>query len=439
MATMTDISQDVLHAQEEYLFPCVRPYYREPLVIAEANGVDVTDAAGRGYLDLFAGILTTSIGHCHPRVVERVRDQVGRLGHTSTLYVTEPQVDVARQLAGIAPGDLRRSFFVSSGTEAVETAVMLACMYTGRSDVIALRHGYSGRSMLATNLTAHAAWRPPASLVAGIKHAMAPYPYRSPFGDLQDEALAERFAADLEELIVTTTSGRPAAFLAETIQGVGGFIVPPRGYFQRVAEIIRRYGGVLIIDEVQAGFGRTGDHWFGIEHWGVQPDIMVMAKGIANGFPVGAVIATDEIARAWSGKTISTFGGNPVSMAAAAATLDVMVEENVPSRAAERGAQLRGALDELYARHEWIGEVRGMGLMQALELVESRETKEPSPRRASALLEAARAEGLLIGLGGLHNHVVRIGPSLLITREELAEGIERLQRACERVDARVAT
>lgn len=351
----------VVAGQSEYLFPCAAPYYQDALVIARASGVWVTGAEGREYLDLFSGILTTALGHCHPEIVERLREQLGTLGHTSTLYVTEQQVEAAKRLAAIAPGRLRRTFFTNSGTEAVETAVMLACTYTGRSEVIALRHGYSGRSVLATNLTAHAPWRPLPSTVAGIKHVASPNPYRCPFGSPCDDHCVDALARDLEDVIQTTTNGRPAAFIAESILGVGGYIVPPPGYFQRVSEIIRAYGGLFICDEVQAGFGRTGDHWFGIEHWGVEPDIMVMAKGLANGFPAAATITRDEIAQAWTAKTISTFGGNPVSMAAAIATNDVMVRENVPARAAERGRQLRAGLDALAQRYDWIGDAREIG------------------------------------------------------------------------------
>jgi 4-aminobutyrate aminotransferase len=419
--------------QTEFLFPCAAPYYQEPLVLVRAEGVWVTDAEGREFLDLFSGILTTGLGHCHPDVIERVHEQLRTLGHTSTLYLSENPVEAARRLANIAPGRLKRTFFTNSGTEAVETAVMLACMFTGRSEIIALRHGYSGRSVLATNLTAHAPWRPLPTSVPGIKHIVAPYPYRCAFGSPCDDRCVDAFARDLEEVIQTTTSGKPAAFIAETIQGVGGYIVPPPGYFQRMAEVIRAHGGLFICDEVQTGFGRTGDHWFGIEHWGVEPDIMVMAKGIANGFPVAATMTRDEIAESWTAKTISTFGGNPVGMAAVIATNEVMVRENVPARAAERGAQLRAGMDELAESHAWIGEVRGMGLMQAMELVEDRTTKAPSPRRGRALLEAAKEEGLLIGAGGLNGHVIRIGPSLLITEEEVAEALARLQRACARV------
>jgi alanine-glyoxylate transaminase/(R)-3-amino-2-methylpropionate-pyruvate transaminase len=423
----------VAAGSREFLFKCAAPYYADPILMVRAEGVKVWDAGGREYLDFFSGILTTSVGHCHPEVVERIRDQVGRLGHTSTLYLTENQVEAARRLAEIAPGRLQQTFFTNSGTEAIETAIVLACMYTGRSEIIALRYGYSGRSILASNLTGHGPWRPLPTTVPGIKHALSPYPYRCPFHSPCDERCVDAFAHDLEELIATTTTAKPAAFLAETIQGVGGYIVPPPGYFQRMVEIVHAHGGLFICDEVQAAFGRTGERWFGIEHWDTEPDIMVMAKGIANGMPVGATITRPEIADAWTAKSISTFGGNPVAMAAAIATNDVMVRENVPARAAARGTQLRAGLEALQRRHPWIGEVRGMGLMQALELVDDPVTKTPSPKKGKALLEAAKAEGLLIGLGGLYGHVIRLGPSLLVTEAETADALARLGRACERV------
>ncbi len=420
---------------QEYLFHCAPPYYADPLVLVQGQGSRVIDSEGREFLDFFCGILTTGIGHCHPEVVERIREQVGTLGHVSTLYLSENYVEMAKRLAAIAPGKLNKSFFTNSGTEAVETAVMVACMYTGRSEVIALRHGYSGRSILATNLTAHAPWRPLASGIAGITHVISPYPYRCPFKSPCDNSCIDKFGDDLEDAIKTTTSGKPAAFIAETIQGVGGYVVPPPGYFQRAAEIIRSYGGVFICDEVQAGFGRTGGKWFGIEHWDVEPDIMVMAKTIANGFPLGATITRDEIAEAWTAKTISTFGGNPVAMAAGIATNDVMVREDTPARSAVRGEQFRRGLDALQQEYAWIGEVRGMGLMQALELVEDWTTKQPSPEKAKALLQATKEEGLLLGVGGLRGNVIRMGPSMLVTEDEIAEGLDRLGRACARVAA----
>ncbi len=429
---LSTAGQEILDDQAEYIFPWVRPYYANPIVLDSGEGVWVRDVAGREYLDLFAGILTNSLGQCHPTVVAAVTEQIQRLGHTSTLYATEGQVEAAKRLAEMAPGELKTSCFTNSGTEAVEAAVAAARLYTGRHEIVALRHSYSGRSSLASHMTAQGAWRLPGGGVDGVVHARSPYPYRSPVGDGPEAT--DFFIDDLVEVIETTTGGIPAALFAETIQGVAGAIVPPPDYFQRAAEVIRGYGGLFIIDEVQAGFGRTGKHWFGIEHWGVEPDILVGAKGIANGWPVGATIARPEIAQAWQGPSISTFGGNPVSMAALLATFEVMEAEDVRTRAHVRGAQLRAGLEGLRGRHDWIGEVRGIGLMQGIELVTDRDTKTPDGARAGALLEAAREEGLLLGRGGLGAQVIRIGPSLLISEPEMEEAIRRLERACERVE-----
>lgn len=429
--TQGPTSAEIIHGQREYLLPAMLHLYEEPLALAKGKGVHVWDPEGREYLDLFSGILTTSVGHCNPRVIEAVTKQMSTLGHTSTLYATEPQVEAARKLADIAPGALKRSFFTNSGTEAIETALMMACLATGRSEIVSLRHAYHGRSYMTTSVTGQAGWRPFGTRVPGVVHAKAPYPYRCPYKQPCDESCADRLAEDLDEVIATTTSGRPAAFIAETIQGVGGYVVPQPSYLSKAAEVIRSYGGLLIIDEVQAGFGRTGEHWFAIQHFGVEPDIMVMAKGIANGWPVGATITTDEIAEAWKPKTISTFGGNPISMAALCATQDEMRDGAAPVNAKERGEQLRAGLCALQSQHPWIGDVRGMGLMQALEIVKHREGKEPDTPRTVRLLEAGREHGVLLGQGGLWGNVVRIGPSLLITEAEMAEGLERIGAACD--------
>ena len=426
-------SSTLIAEQEKFLFPCVKTLYNEPLLIEAAQGSRVIDKSGNSYLDMFAGILSTSLGHCHPAVNSRVHAQIDQLGHTSSLYITDNQVEAAKKLASIAPGGLSTSMFLNSGSEAIDAAVRLARLYTGRDEIIALRHGYSGNSTLATHITGHAPWRAGTTSMAGITHALAPYPYRSPFGN-DPEINAKKFAQDIEDVILTTTSGRPAALIAETIQGVGGFIVPPPGYFQMAASIIRKYGGVFICDEVQAGFGRTGSKWFGIEHWDVEPDIMVLAKGIANGYPVGALITRPDIASSWKRKTISTFGGNPICMAATAATIDVMIQESVPERAAARGRQLKKGLDLLSQQFDWMGEIRGMGLMQAIEIVKDRETKEPDPVKTKQFLEAAKSEGVLLGVGGLHGQVIRIGPSLLISEQEIDEALLFLQKAAESVE-----
>jgi 4-aminobutyrate aminotransferase-like enzyme len=431
MAKTNQMSASEVRAKhKEFLFPCVANYYEEPVVLTKGKGCVVQDADGREYLDFFGGILTLGLGHCHDEVVSRVQEQIATLGHTSTLYPTAPQVTVAEKLAKMTPGKLKKSFFTASGTEANETAILLAKIFTGRQEIIALRYGYHGRSLTALSLTGNAPWRLIPTQVAGIKHAMSPYCYRCPFGlEYDDGACGIKCANDLEELMRTETNGQPAAFIAEPIQGVGGFITPPKEYFPIAVGIIRKYGGLFICDEVQTGFGRTGDHWFGIEHWGVEPDIMTMAKSIASGFAVGATIATEEVANAFTGLTISTFGGSPISMTATDATIDVMQREDTRKRSAERGKQLRDHLMALKDKYPVIGDVRGMGLMQGVELVEDRKTKEPAPKRTSKALEAAKKQGLLVGKGGLYGNVLRISPSMLVSKAEVDDAAAKLDRA----------
>ena len=417
---------------KEFLFPCVANYYEEPVVITEAHGACVRDADGRDYLDFFGGILTLGIGHSHPDFVKRIQDQVARLTHTASVYPTREQVKVAERLTKITPGKLQKSFFTTSGTEADETAIMLAKIFTGQQEIIALRHAYAGRSMTAISVTGQKPWRVLPTQVAGIKHALSPYCYRCPLG-LEYPSCGVKCAQDIEELIMTETTGRPAALIAEPIQGAGGFITPPKEYFEIAVGIIRKYGAVFICDEVQTGWGRTGDKWCGIEHWGVEPEIMTFAKSIANGFPVGATIATEEVANAFTGLSLSTFGGNPISMAAVDVTMDVMERENTPQRCAVSGARLREALEEFKKRFAFIGDVRGMGLMQGIEFVEDRKTKEPSAKKTTAFLEACKKQGLLIGKGGLYGNVVRIAPSMLISKAEIDDGVKRMERALAEV------
>mgnify|MGYP001429686002 CR=1 FL=1 len=420
--------KEILQGQEEFLFPCVANYYQEPVVITKGKGVRVTDVEDKEYLDFFGGILTVSLGHCQPEVVDAISRQAQQLGHVSTLYPTENLVRTAKRLAKMTPGKLKKSFFSNSGTEADETAILMAKIHTGRQEIIALRHAYSGRSMLALSVTAHSNWRLVPTQMPGIVHGHPGYCYRCPFG-LEYPSCDVKCAQDLEELIQTTTTGQPAAFIAEPIQGVGGFITPPKEYFQIAVGIVRKYGGLFICDEVQTGFGRTGGKWFGIEHWGVDPDIMTFAKGIANGMPVGATIATDEVAKSMTGLSISTFGGNPVTMAATEATFDVMEREDVPARSARLGEKLRTRLDALAERYDVIGEVRGMGLMQAIELVDDRKTKAPATAKAGRLMETTKDAGLLVGKGGRWGNVIRIAPPMLIGDDELEEGCTKLEQA----------
>jgi 4-aminobutyrate aminotransferase-like enzyme len=401
-------------------------YDEEPLAFERGEGQYLYAVDGSRYLDFFGGILVASVGHCHPRVTERVCEQVRTLQHTSTLYLHSNVVDLAQKLAETAPGKLRKCFFTNSGTEANEMAVMLAKSYTDAQEVVALRHGYSGRSALAMTLTGHANWRIGGTQILGIKHAHNPYCYRCAFG-LTYPNCDLRCAYDIEELIQTETSGRIAAFLAEPIQGVGGFIVPPPEYFEVAAEIVRKYGGLFISDEVQTGFGRTGTKWFGIEHWGVEPDIMTCAKGIASGAPMGATIATAPVADGFQGLTISTFGGNPVSCAAALATMEVIEEESLAQNSQVVGDHLREKLEELKDKHPLVGDVRGMGLIQGVELV--REHKEPARQEIAQVFEATKRRGLLIGKGGLYGNVIRIAPPLNISKGDVDEAARILDEA----------
>src|ERR1041385_3291424 len=304
-------NDDLVAKQKEFIWPCAATYYQEPMALERGEGMYVWDSQGTRYLDCFGGVLTTSVGHARAEVVEAVSRQVAAIAHTSTLYLNRPQTELAAKLAEITPGRLQKSYFTNSGTEADETAMVLARIYTGRTEIIALRHAYHGRSVMNMTATGHSTWKVGQTFVPGIVHAHAPYCYRCPF-NLKPESCALECARDVEELIQTSTTGQVAAFIAEPIMGVGGFITPPRDYFKVVTEIIHRYGGIFICDEVQTGWGRTGDHWCGIEHWDVQPEIMTFAKSVANGFPVGVTIATEEVANAFTGLSLSTFGGNPI-------------------------------------------------------------------------------------------------------------------------------
>jgi 4-aminobutyrate aminotransferase-like enzyme len=425
--------QEILLAQKEFLFPAVFNYYKEPLVISHAKDQYVWDADGNQYLDFFGGIVTVSVGHCNDRVNEKVHAQIDKLEHVSTVFAHEPQVALAKKLAQITPaGKLTKSFFTNSGTEANETAILAARCFTGSTEVIALRHSYHGRSAGMMGLTGQSTWKlgPPQ---AGIVHAVNAYCYRCPFG-LEYPSCEVKCAQDMEQVVRTATSGSVAALIAEPIQGVGGFITPPKEYFRIVTDIVRNYGGIFIADEVQTAWGRTGGKWFGIEHWGVQPDIITSAKGLGNGMPIGVTIARPEVADAMRGVTISTFGGNPVATTAARAVIDYIEEQNLLRNTEETGAYLMGKLIDLKDKHRLIGDVRGMGLLLAIELVEDRRTKAPATAATLQLMEAARENRVLAGRGGLYGNVLRLSPPMNIGRADVDEFIHRLDVSLEQVE-----
>ncbi|MEX0878102.1 MAG: aspartate aminotransferase family protein [Thermoanaerobaculia bacterium] len=437
-APPSELSKSVREKHREYMLPATIQYYEEPVVLTEGKGLRIKDADGNEYLDFFGGILTVSVGHANEKVNAAVRAQISRLSHVSSLYPTIPVVELAEKLARLTPGRLKQSFLSATGTEADETAVMLAQLATGATEIIALRHGYAGRSMLAQAATGHSTWRPLPTQVPGVKHAVSPYCYRCPL-KLTYPSCGVACAKDIEELIRTTTTGRVAGFLAETIQGVGGFITPPPEYFEIAVGIVRKYGGVFICDEVQTGFGRTGGKFWGIEHYGVEPDILTMAKGIANGLPLGACIATPEIAASLKAMTISTFGGNPVACAAANATIDIIEQEDLPGNAERMGRILRDGFEELQRRYpRTIGDVRGMGLMQALELVEDEMAGNRTPAKAmtNRVFEETKKRGLLIGKSGLDGNVFRVAPALNVARSDVEEALSIIRESFEAAGAR---
>ena len=429
-----DNSNSIRNKHKQYIFDAVKNYYKEPLVVSKANGFRVKDVEGNNYLDFFGGILTVSVGHANEEVNAAVTAQVNRLSHISSLYPTMPVVDLAERLVRMTPDKLEKVFLHASGTEADETAVMLAQLYTGNSEIISLRHGYSGRSLLAQSLTGHSPWRALSTQVSAVKHALAPYCYRCPL-KLTYPDCGVACAEDVEELIQTSTTGKISGILVEPIQGVGGFITPPKEYFRIVAEIVRDHGGVFISDEVQTGFGRTGKTW-GIDHYDVEPDMITMAKGIANGLPLAALISTKEIADSLQKNTISTFGGNPVSCAAANTTLDIIERDDLANNAQQMGEELTDGLANIQRDHQnIIGDVRGKGLMVGVELVvdETSNDRTPNVVAVDQIMEETKKRGLLIGRGGLYGNTLRIAPALNIGSDEIKEALTILKESFDAI------
>jgi len=415
-----------------YLFPCVTGYYEEPLTLVRGEGMHVWDDTGRKYLDCFGGVLTVSVGHCHPEVTDAIVRQAQTLVHSSTLYANPALSDLAEALAQVLPGDLERVFMTNSGTEADETAVLLARLYTGNQEVLVLRYGYSGRSMMALAAGGQAPWKQMAAQMPGFVHAVAPYCYRCPL-KLTYPSCDVACAKDVDEVIQTTTVGRVAGIMAEVVIGSGGFIVPPKEYFQIVADSVRRAGGLFIADEVQTGWGRTGE-MFGIDHYGVTPDIMTFAKGMANGTPIGCTATTSKIAAVLKPLSFSTFGGNPVSSAAALATLRVIQNSRLAENSRVMGAKLHAGLEELQRKYPVIGDVRGLGLMQGAEFVGP--GKKPDPATSSRVVEAARRCGVLIGKGGMWGSVLRIAPPLTVEDGQIDEVLDVLDQSLSEATGR---
>jgi len=428
---------EVLALRQQYLSPGLIRYYKDPLMIVEGNMQYLWDETGRRYLDGFAGIVTVSVGHCHPKVVAAVREQLGKLQHTTTIYLHPSIGQFAKKLTDHMPPDsgLSNWYFTNSGSEANEMAMLTTREFTKNTEIISLRNGYHGGTGATMNLTAHSSWKFKSNPGFTVKNATPGYCYRCPYG-LTYPSCDLKCARDVKDLIEYETCGEVAMFIGECIQGVGGVVTPPPDYFKIVYDIVRKHGGLCVADEVQGGFGRTGTKFWAFENWGVVPDAVTMAKGIGNGAPLGAFVTRPEISKTLTDRVhFNTFGGNPICMTQGLATLEVIDSEGIQSNALKVGSHLKRRLLELQDKHPLIGDIRGMGLLLGAELVQDRNTKEPAKAQATAVLELCRERGLLLGKGGLHGNVLRIKPPMCLSVDDadfLADCLDEVVGVVER-------
>jgi len=408
----------VLAQRKQYLNPGLFLYYKQPIMIVEGKMQYLWDSTGKRYLDGLGGIVTVSVGHCHPHVVAAANQQNQLLQHSTTIYLNPNIGEYAEKLASKMPGDLKCIYFVNSGSEANDLALLMARLYTGNYDMIALRNAYHGGNASGMGVTANSSWKFNVPHSFGVHHALSPYPYRGPFG-YDDPEAGRKYADDVKQVIDYTTSGKVAGFIAESMQGVGGFVEFPGGYLQQAYAHVRAAGGICIADEVQTGFGRLGTHFWGFETHGVIPDIVTMAKGIGNGAPLAAVVTTHKIAAVMTQKVhFNTFGGNPVVSAIGKAVLEVIEQEKTQENCLKLGKYLFAGFEKLKAKYKIIGDVRGKGLLLGLEFVKDRTTKEPNKEGCAQAVENARELGLLIGKGGLWGQTIRFAPPMNITQAD---------------------
>lgn len=407
---------EVLALRHQYVSPGIFTIYKEPLMVVEGHMQYVYDEQGTRYLDAFAGIVTISVGHCHPKVAAKVKEQVGRLQHTTTIYLHPTIAQFAEKLASKMPDGLTRSYFTNSGSEANEIAILSSREFTGNRDVVAMRNGYHGGTSATMGITAHGTWKFKSNPQVHTAHTMPGYCYRC---DLHYPSCNLKCAHDIKNVIQYQTSGEIACYIGEPIQGVGGTVVPPKEFFGIVYDIVRAHGGLCIADEVQGGFGRTGTHYWSHQNWDVKPDIITMAKGIGNGAPLGAMTTTEPISQVMKNRIhFNTFGGNPISMTQGLATIEVIDEEGIQENAKAVGGYLKDALLGLQEKHALIGDVRGMGLMLGVEMVKDRTTKVPASAETIEILEQMKKRNVLIGKGGLFGNTLRIKPPMCITKDD---------------------
>ena len=408
-------------------------YYDEPIELVHGEGRHVVDGEGNRYLDFFGGILTTMTGYNVPEVVDAIREQAGRMLHTSTLYLIEPMIELAEQISALSGLPDAKVFFATSGSEANEAALLLASTVRKSNQVLALRNSYHGRSFATMGITGNRGWSASSLSPFNVNYVHNGYRFRSPFRAYDDDAFIDACVDDLRDIIVTATAGDVACMIAEPIQGVGGFTVPPDGFFAAMKEVLDEYGILLISDEVQTGWGRTGEHFWGYEAHDVVPDMITFAKGLGNGLSMAGVVAPAELMDAITANSISTFGGNPLVCAGALANLKYALDHDLQANALATGHRLMDQLAPLAEKFGVVGEVRGKGLMIGIELV-GPDGREPNPAAASRAIELARTAGVLIGKGGLYGNCIRLAPPLSLTADEADEGAGVLVDVLAQVD-----
>jgi 4-aminobutyrate aminotransferase len=423
--------EELLKRHKSVMPEWVALYYDDPIELSHGEGFKVWDSEGNKYLDFFGGIVTTISGHNIPEIVEAVREQAGKILHSSTLYLIENQVKLAEKLISLSPisGD-QKVYFLSSGSEANEAALLFATQYRKSSEVLAMRGSYHGGSFGTMGITGQSTWRPTSRSALDVTYAMPPHhSYSSLYNRYERDAeFARACAEDMRDLIRTATTGHVAALIAEPVQGVGGFIELPPEYIRGVKEVLDETGILYISDEVQTAFGRTGTHFWGIEESGIEPDMITMAKGLGNGLAIGAVMGRADIIDSISGKLhLATFGGNHLSAAGALANLNYILDNDLQKNADEVGGYLKDRLVRMAKDSPIVGEVRGRGLMLALEMVGP--DGSPNPAAAVRFLQACRERGVLVGKGGIGANAIRISPPLTITREAAEEAADAFVEA----------
>jgi 4-aminobutyrate aminotransferase len=403
-------------------------YYDEPIALVDGEGRRVVDAEGNEYLDFFGGILTTMSGYKVPEVVEAIREQANKMLHTSTLYLIENQIELAEKIAKLSGIPDAKVFSTNSGTEANDAALMMMTQYRKSNQVIAVRGSYHGKSHSTVAITGQKAWSATQLTPFHTIYIHGPYKYRSPFGHLSDDDYIAACADDLRNMLEIAVSGDVAGMIAEPIQGVGGFATPPDGFFAPMKEILDEQGGLFISDEVQTGWGRTGEHFWGYQAHGITPDLLTFAKGLGNGLAMAGVVGRAKIIDCLAANSISTFGGNPLSTAGALANLGYLLDNDLQTNAYKVGHRLKSGIVDIQSRFPMIGEVRGKGLMIGVEFILPG-GKQPDATTTAAVMEAAKDKGLLIGKGGLYGNTLRIAPPLSITEDEADEGLNILEAA----------